>query len=382
MLLVLILGSFTVLSTALTFWQWIVGRRFPLNRRTTVPSATPAMTLLKPLKGCDAESERCLASWLDQHGSERVQILFGVSSENDPASALVRRLLAAHPGVDGELVVCPQPLGPNGKLSILAQLQPRVKHDIMVVSDDDVEAPSDLLGQLAAMLADPVVGLACCPYRLANPTGIALTWEAVALNADFWSQVLQSRSLAAQDFALGAVMAIKRSALDRIGGFRVLVDYLADDFELGHRLARAGWVIGLCPVVVDCREAKRSWPEVWRHQVRWARTIRVCRPAPYFASILANGTFWPMLLGLAGAAADNRMAWAGALTAMAVRFLAAGDLQARFAPLTRPWPRLWMVPVKDLLGVILWALAFAGNRIEWRGRHFAVGKDGRLSDDA
>ena len=122
-----------------------------------------------------------------------------------------------------------------------------------------------------------------------------MQWEAIAINADFWSQVLQSRSLKPLDFALGAVMATRRQHLQEIGGFAGLVDCLADDYQLGNRIARRGHSIALSPVVVECWSAPMGWAEVWKHQLRWARTIRVCQPAPYFFSLLSNATLWPLL---------------------------------------------------------------------------------------
>src|ERR1035441_8628013 len=123
-------------------------------------------------------------------------------------------------------------------------------------------------------------GLVCCFYRLANPTTLAMQWEAIGMNADFWSQVLQSRSLKPLDFALGAVMAIRRQHLEEIGGFAPLVDCLADDYQLGNRIARRGHPIILSSLVVECWSAPMGWAAVWKHQLRWARTIRVCQPVP------------------------------------------------------------------------------------------------------
>src|SRR5205807_10120229 len=97
------------------------------------------------------------------------------------------------------------------------------------------------------------------------------------------------------DFALGAVMITRRKQLAEIGGFASLIDCLADDYQLGNRIATKGYALNLCPVVVECWSAPMNWREVWRHQLRWARTIRVCQPVPYFFSILSNPTLWPLL---------------------------------------------------------------------------------------
>lgn len=378
MLLGLLTSLLAAISAGLTLWQWRLGRRFPLDRRVSPPSSTPGITLLKPLKGCDDETAACLRSWLDQRYAGSLQFLFGVADAQDPACQLVRDLLAAYPQLDAQLIICPLALGPNAKLSTLTQLQPRAQHPVLIVSDADVLVPPDLVGQLTAALQQDKTGLANCPYRLANPRTLALRWEAVAMNGDFWSQVLQSLALAPQDFALGAVMAVRRDALDQVGGFASLVDYLADDFELGHRLVAKGWRIALCPIVVDCREPVRHWPQVWQHQLRWARTIRVCRPAPYLASILSNATLWPLTALLTACCGSFYPARVLGLAALTLRLVAGTDLQHRFAPHTKPWRFAWMVPVKDLLSALIWLLSFAGNRVEWRGQRFRVGTDGRL----
>ena len=291
----LIFGSFALLSFALLIWQWLAARRFPLHERTNDRSFAPAVTLLKPLKGCDAATEDCLRSWFAQEYAGPMQILFGVASAEDPAGEVVRKLLKEFPGRDAQLIVCSQSLGANGKISTLAQLEPLAKHEVVVVSDADVRVPPDFLANVVAPLREPDVGLVNCFYRLANPTTLAMQWEAIAINADFWSQVLQSKSLKPLDFALGAVMITRRRQLEEIGGFKSLVNCLADDFQLGNRIARRGQRIVLSPVVVECWDPPMDWRAVWSHQLRWARTIRVCRPVAYFFSILSNVTLWALL---------------------------------------------------------------------------------------
>ncbi|HTI97900.1 MAG TPA: bacteriohopanetetrol glucosamine biosynthesis glycosyltransferase HpnI [Dongiaceae bacterium] len=372
-----------LLSLALTLWQSLVARRFPLHQRQENPRFHPALTLLKPLKGCDAETERCLRSWLTQEYPGPVQILFGVARAEDPVCDLVRRLLAEFPGCEAQLVICTESLGTNAKVSTLIQLEQRARHDFIVVSDADVCVPADFLNQIIRALEEPAVGLVNCFYQLANPNTLALRWEAVAMNADFWSQVLQSRSLSPLKFALGAVMATRRKELAGIGGFTALVDCLADDYQLGHRIAKNGGRIELSPVVVECWSAPLSWRQVWQHQLRWARTIRVCQPLPYFFSILSNATLWPLVwllaglaTGLTGAALQDRLT--AVLFCLLVRVGTAFILQWR---LTRKLPglaSLGLTLVKDLLQVLIWFLAFAGNHIEWRGEHYRLQSDGTL----
>ncbi|MEQ1887488.1 MAG: glycosyltransferase, partial [Bryobacteraceae bacterium] len=207
------------------------------------------------------------------------------------------------------------------------------------------------------------------------PTTVAMQWEAVAINADFWSQVLQSKSLKPLDFALGAVMVTRRKQLAEIGGFRALVDCLADDYQLGHRIAKCGHRIELCPVVVDCWSSPMGWRDVWKHQLRWARTIRVCQPAPYFASILSNATLWP-LLWFALCPSELVFKCTGAL--LIWRLVLSGDLLFQLTRMCPSFVGLLFVPIKDVLQFAIWLCAFAGNTVEWRGEKYRMKRDGTI----
>jgi ceramide glucosyltransferase len=359
-------------------WQCVAAVRFPLHRPLPAPRHFPSITLLKPLKGADEYTEPCLRSWLEQDYGGRVQVLFGVRDPTDPVVAVVNGLLHSHPGLDARLVVCSRDLGPNAKVTTLAQLEPMATGDIVVVSDADVRAPRDVLTQIAAHLEDPGVELVNFLYRLATPATWAMHWEAAAVNADFWSQVLQACSMAPQDFALGAVMAVRRSRLEALGGLKALADYLADDFQLGRRVARAGGKLALSRRVVECWEGPSGWGRVWAHQTRWARTLRACEGAKYFASIIANPTLW-WLVWLLG----SRPGWGVALPLLALRMAIAGGLARRLGRMSeRPGggmsAALW-APWRDLLGAAVWASAFLGRRVHWRGEMFDVARDGRLT---
>jgi ceramide glucosyltransferase len=356
----------------------------------------PAVTLLKPLKGCDEHTEACLRSWLAQDYAGEIQALFAVGNADDPACALVKKLLAEFPQRDAQLVVCPERLGANAKVSQLAQLEPHARHEVIIVSDADVRAPADLVANVVAPLRDEKVGLVSCFYRLANPTTPAMRWEAIAINADFWSQVLQGASFRKLDFALGAVMVTRRKQLTEIGGFRTFANCLADDYQLGNRIARHGHRIELCPVVVDCWSEPMGWGAVWKHQLRWARTIRVCQPLPYFFSILSNATLWPLLWLLAARPAiviGMHTSDAGGtvvsslyvptsaiviLICLIVRVVTALNLQHRLTRLPVHFSGLGLVLLKDLLQALIWAGSFAGNRIEWRGEQYRLRRDGTL----
>jgi len=423
-----VLGALAVVSFLSTLWQWLAARRFPLHRRSAnLPigpavgdrnlvnrglASSHAVTILKPLKGADEFTESCLRSWFAQDYAGGFQLLFGVGSADDPVCPVVKKLMAEFPQCDAQLVVGPERLGANAKVSKLAQLELLAEHEIIVVSDADVRVPPDLLANLVAPLTPTLfpsdgergsggmgegnVGLVFCFYRFANATTLAMQWEMISVNADFWGQVLQGASFRKLDFALGAVMAMRRQQLVESGGFHALVDYLADDYQLGNRIAQRGHSIGICPVVVECWSPPADWHDVWRHQMRWARTIRVCQPLPYFFSLVSNATLWPLLWTLTALPSATfprgespgggfsmgitlSVAFLCTVLFWFVRILAADDLQRRLTPSHARFSNSWLVPVKDLLQVAMWVGAFVGNSIEWRGDRLRLRRDGTLA---
>jgi ceramide glucosyltransferase len=385
------------MSFGLTLWRWIAVLRFPVHRRTKATAPLPGCSVLKPLKGCDALTKECLKTWLDQTYPGPVQFLFGVVSEDDPVCPVVRELIAGLPEGTAQLVICEQKLGVNSKVSKLRQLEPLIRYPLVIISDADVSVPPDFLANVAPHFADKTIGLVNCFYRLANPEDptLAMRWETIAINADFWSSVLQSQSFQKVDFALGAVMALPMAQLQAVGGFAELADYLADDYHLGQLVDQDGKRIIFSRVAVDCHEPHRDWAEVWAHQLRWARTIRACQPLPFFFSILDNATLWPLLWLVFGATAfflspapvnNPSLPCAinvGVIMSCSALFLAfrvatALHQEKRLTGSANHFPWFWMVPVKDILNAAIWAAAFVGHHIEWRGQRYRILTGGRL----
>jgi ceramide glucosyltransferase len=303
-----------------------------------------------------------------------VELLFGVASAEDPVCDVVRGLMARFPERRAELVIANPVLGANAKVSTLCYLAKKARHEVLVVSDADVFVRGDFFPQLVSDLRNESVGIVNCFYIQAGAKTLPMRMEAVAGNADFWTHVLQAVTLKPMDFALGAVMAMRRRELEAVGGFEPLLDYLADDYELGNRMARAGRELRICAVPVECRSEAYGWNEAWEHQVRWGRTIRVCRPVAYFFSILGNGTWWP-LLALLCSGTTGRIVFSGLLVA---RMLAAVSNYARLTR-QRTW---WVAPVallQDIGQVCVWIVSFLGNKIVWRGERFRVHRSGKLT---
>lgn len=365
----------TSLSVALVCWQWACGLRFPLHRRSHTPRNPAGVTVLKPLKGWDGETRECLGSWLGQDYSAPVQILVGVDADDIAAREGIHSLLKDVPEDRARLVLCHRGIGPHPKVAKLVQMLPLAAHSIIVVSDADIWAPRDFLGQTTPLLDDAAVGMVNCFYCMPKPATMAMRWVSITINADFWTQVLQSNSMRPQNFALGAVMMTRRREVDEIGGFGSYINYLADDYQLGHRIAGLGRRIQLSPLVVECHSSPMGWRDVWSHQLRQARTIRACHPVLYFFSITNNVTLWCALWLLTG---PGILASISVGLAQLVRIATALHNEYRLSPASLSLRHAWMIPVKDLLHSAVWACAFMGNKVRWRGELFRIRAGGRL----
>lgn len=329
--------------------------------------------MLKPLKGVDSETETCLRSWLVQDFPGEVEFLFCAESDDEAAITLVEKL-QTNSDKDVQLLIIDQPAGPNVKVSKLIKLAASAKHDVLCLSDADTCVSEDFLIRLVQPLRDQKIGIVNSCYAATNPQNAAMWWEAIGINADFWAQVLQAKDLAPMDFALGAVIAMRRDALKSMGGFEPDQEFLADDYRLGQRIIAHDQRIELLPMVAECRDPVFGWRQAWQHQIRWARTIRSCRPVAYFFSLLNNTTLW-LLLWLAAPVPPMACFVAAGLL---VRLLVAANLMRRLTGHCRHVPWLWLVWMKDLLGVLLWILAFTGNTVVWRGTRYRILPGGRL----
>jgi ceramide glucosyltransferase len=211
-----IFAALAIVSCALALWQFFAARKFPLHQKIPDFSFTPAISILKSLKGCDDTTAASLESWFQQNYAGKIEILFGVANPNDHVCQIVRELLQKYPAVNAQLVIRENLAGANAKVAKLAQLEKLAQHDLILISDADVRVPPDFLANFVAPLREEKTALVNCFYRLANPATTAMKWEAVAINADFWSQVLQAKTLMPLDFALGAAIINSATAFSKM----------------------------------------------------------------------------------------------------------------------------------------------------------------------
>jgi ceramide glucosyltransferase len=336
----------------------------------------PAVSILKPLKDVDPQAWENFCSHCEQD-YPRFQLIFGVSDPNDPVVELVHKLRAKYPNLSIELIVCDRILGTNIKVSNLVQMLPSARHEILLVNDSDIRVPKDYLRKVVAPLADASVGLVTCLYRgVASPT-LGSRLEALGISTDFIPGVLSARFLEkGLHFGLGSTLAFHRQDLDAAGGFEALLDYLADDYELGRRISFTGKRVELSAATVTTFLPAYTLRQFFQHQLRWSRTIRDARRWGYAGMIFTFGLPWALLTLLAARGA----AWAWALLAMTfVARLAAGFGTAVVLLNDRQFLRnIFLLPLRDLIAPFTWAASFMGNRIHWRGADFSL-KDGRLT---
>ncbi len=337
---------------------------------------TPPISLLKPLKGMDPEIYSSLRSHCLQNYPE-YEIIFGVSEENDPAVASVRELQREFPKQKLQLVVCPQVLGGNIKVSNLVQMLPQARHDYLLVNDSDIRVAPDYLRRVVAPLANKKTGMVTCLYRGVAAKTLGSRLEALGISTDFCGGVLSAIELeGGPHFGLGSTLVFRRSDLAAIGGFENLLDYLADDYQLGQKLSQHGLDGYLSDVVVDTFLPPYSWRGFFDHQLRWARSVRDSRGWGYLGVALTFGLPWAMFLAIVGRGKLWTLGFVGFV--LALRMLLAFVVGVKVAGDPQVPKYFWLIPLRDLAALIIWAAGYLGSTVIWRGERFWL-KDGKLT---
>lgn len=335
----------------------------------------PGVTVLISVRGREEATRACLESFLTQD-YHPYQVLFGVADPQDPVLPLLEELQVAFPQAAVDLMVCPEKLGHNPKISVLRQLEGQARHEVLVLADADVQVAPDFLSRTVAALAEPGVGLVTCPYRAGPAHTLGAQLEALTISADFIPSVAVAYYLEGIRFALGAAMVLPRRVLAEIGGLAALADFLADDYQLGRRVADAGYRVRLLPYVVETENPRLSLRAYLAHQLRWARTYRVCRPKGYLGYGITHALVYALALCLASGPAPYALGLLG-LT-LAGRWALAYFAERRCLQGRLSGAALGLLPLKDILSFGLWLASFGGNRVTWQTDHFRVSREGKL----
>ena len=380
---------FTLLSLAALVYSIFVfraARAYTRSCRVPLPAFYPPVSILKPVKGVDPDMYAAFASHCLQNYPGEVEILFGVSSLEDPAVQLIHQLQREFPQSSIRLLLCPQVLGANGKVGNLVQMAAQARYDHLLINDSDIRVSPHYLRNVMPAFAAPgnngkTVGMVTALYRgrshgTPRPT-LGSRLEALGIATDFMPGVLTARWLEkGMRFGLGSTLAVTHQALDAIGGLLPLVDHLADDYELGARIFQAGYRVELAREVVETSVPPYSFSQFFAHQLRWARTVRVSRPLGYLGLLVTFGVPWALANCIASAASLDSIALLSVM--VSIRVAMALSVGVGILGDQATLRDLWLLPLRDILALLVWFWSFADNAIVWRDERFHL-RAGKLT---
>jgi len=342
------------------------------RQRGGIAAVRPPVTVLKPLHGAEPGLFENLCSFVDQDYPE-LQLVLGVRDRDDGALPVARALIQARPERDIALVIDPRAAGGNLKVANLENMLPAARHDVLVIADSDMRVDPHYLATVTAPLQDPRTGLVTCLYKAAPTGGIWSLLGAMHINFSFLPSALLGEAMGTGGGCFGATIALRREVLERIGDFARLRNELADDHRIGAAVRALGLAVVLSPYIVENRVTEPSLARLWRHELRWARTVRAMAPMGFAGSVITHTV---VLTALAAAACGSTIAWTLVLLSLLLRWLSAGLIARRFG---LPMKGLWLLPVRDALSFGVFLGSFCGRSVLWRDQLFRIEPGGRLT---
>jgi ceramide glucosyltransferase len=333
----------------------------------------PPVSILKPVKGLDFQAYQNFASFCQQDYPE-YEVLFGVADPDDPVIPIIERLKRDFPVHRIRLFIT-QPSGTNRKASLLQHLEEQTLYETLVVSDSDVRVTPNYLQRVVAPLADARVGLVTSPYLGAEALNLTAGLEALHMGVTFLPSIVVARKVIDMRFAMGASVTLRRRDLACIGGFAALADYLADDYQLGARIAGLGLKVRLSDYVMSCFLGATRFQDQWEREVRWMRCSHISRMLEYPGLLISFTTLLSLVLVLLlGFAPESR--WILEMS-LIMRWLVAWLISGRLGDHeSRRW-LIWL-PLRDVLSALTWIVGGLGRRVAWRGEEFVLQLDGRM----
>lgn len=345
-----------------------------LARPRPVPVSRAGVTLLKPLHGAEPRLHDNLATFLRQRHAGPVQLLCGVGRPDDPAIAVVEALRRAFPAARIDLVVDPAVHGSNGKVSNLINMAPHAAHDLLVLSDSDMAVPVDYLARVLDALDRPGVGAVTCLYRGRGDAGFWSRLGAAGSGWQFLPGLVFALRFGLARPCMGSTIALTRDTLAVIGGFGAFADVLADDHAIGAAVEATGRRVAVPPMLLAHAACEPDLGSLWRHELRWAVTVRGLAPAGYAGSVIGM----PLPLALIAlllcpahgvVALVLAVAFGARLAVVAVAEHPAGERTA--SP--------WLLPLRDLFGFAVYGASFFTRSVDWRGHRLRLGGAGRVA---
>lgn len=340
--------------------------------REGAPIYSPGITVLKPIHGLEVELFENLCSFCDQR-YESFQVIFGVQRSDDPALPVIRRVMERYPHLDLRLVIDESPFAGNPKMANVAAMMHFVKHPIVVIADADMRVDPQYLPAIAAGFAEEDVGAVTCLYAADARGGFASRLGAMGINEQFAPSVLVALTLAPLSFCFGSTMAVRRTVLAKIGGIDALAPHLADDYMLGALVAGNGYRVSLSRYVTRNVISESDLASLWHHELRWARTVRSQRPLGFTFSIVTLPLPFALLSILGGNLSVTLMLTVAVLALRLALHLRMRTVFADVKPVST-----WLVPVRDVFGLAIWAGSFFGRDVRWRRHELTIDRAGRV----
>ena len=335
----------------------------------------PAVTVLKPVYGLEKGLEENLRSTCLQDYPE-YEVILSAQRADDPAIPLMCKIQEEFGSDRVTVAVENRRAGTNGKINNLLGGIAQARHQVIVISDSDIRLRPDYLRTIVAGLAKRDVGCVSTLYKAAGADAWFEKMELLTLNADLIPSIVFAYLTGASKPCLGASIALQRSTLEGVGGFEALADYLVEDYELGCRIVRSGRKLSILPYFVDTILDLKTPREWWNHQVYWDQNHRAAQPYGYFSAIIVRAVPFALLYALLRLLdSTGLLVLAGAvalrLTVSALILgVGLGDREGlRCLPL---------LPIRDLIGLWSFILAYTKRTTVWRGTRFTLTKDGRL----
>lgn len=367
-------AALTAVAVLYSFFAGLCVRRSAFSSPDARAEHAPGVTLLKPLSGDEPGLEANLRSFFEQDYDGAIQIVFGAHNPSDPALKTVERLQEKYPGRDIQLVVNPHIVGLNPKAANLANMLPHARHDILIASDSDIRVPAGYVRTLVAELEQPNVGAVTCLYRGESRGNLWAELESMSIDYQFFPNAVAGTSMRLARPCFGSTIALKRTTLVDIGGFGAVAEHLADDYEMGRAIREKGYDVKLSSLVVTHVCSESTSIDLFRHELRWAKTIRLLNPWGYTGSVITHP--FPLALVAAWLTVSPLQGFVLVAAALSARLWVVWRVRSVVGSQAGP---LWLLPVRDMMSFAIYFTSFFGNSIYWRGNRYLTGADGVLA---
>jgi cellulose synthase/poly-beta-1,6-N-acetylglucosamine synthase-like glycosyltransferase len=336
----------------------------------------PSASVLVPARNEEGPIAACVAAWLAQWvPADEVLVLDDESTDGTRA-----RALAATAGAPGTRVLAGArpPRGWGGKAFACHQLARAARGDVLVFADADVKPSPRLLGALLGLMAQrgldavSVLPRQTARSRLGRHLAPLQAW-ALATFCPLW--LPRRRPTALLSAASGALLAVRRAAYGAAGGHAAVWQSLAEDVDLGRRLAAAGVRVHVVDGtdLATCRgyeTLRAAWDGNTKNLFAVLFHSRLLVTAAALALVTAWVAPWLTLAAAIAGAGDVRAPAAAVALGLAGRLAVAARFGFRPAD---AWGHPLLV---GLLSAMLLGSAwtYARGRARWRGREYAPGR--------